>query len=222
MLRFLLEDFVKKYNADSINLLEVLAKLPKLRMEGGPWLAGGSLLRLVKNEKISKGDLDFFFINSNRRRMARDAIIDGKEMLGYSSHKAEIVNSALGVPIQLVKSYHPTLEDCLNSFDFTICQLGTDGYYLYATEQGWEDIHNNVLRETDNYNDKPHDELRVVKYMIRGYVPEAARLWTYWDSWTFAPIIYGDDNTELDALKIGNSRYFNNNEETLLGLGDND
>src|SRR5258708_38903727 len=110
MLRLLLEDYVKKYTAEDINLLEILKAYPKLRHDKGPWLAGGALLRLMTNEKLSEGDIDFYFPHSDKRRQfierADLSIYMAKSNYNSWTFPTKPIKTSL-----IIKNYFKSIED---------------------------------------------------------------------------------------------------------------
>lgn len=182
MLRLLLEDYVKKYTAEDINLIEVLKDYPKLRSDNGPWLAGGALLRLMTNEKLSEGDLDFYFPNSDRRRrfityIHAEAHATWKGMK-YKTKPIEINTISM--------DYFKSIKDIFDTYDFSICQLATDGYYIYCSQQTLDDIENRVIRP-----DKEFTIERYLKYFYRGYNGhEQKDKSAFWDWWFYTHKTY--------------------------------
>lgn len=135
---------MEKFNIDEFSVRNNLVKnledlklaleeLPPVSKEG-PWIAGGSIRRLVLNTDPIKADIDFFFKNENQCTVFIEDL-KNKGFLKKSETKHAIsfekqVNDKK-IIIQAVKiNYYESLEDCLESFDFTICQCGFDGENL--------------------------------------------------------------------------------------------
>lgn len=121
---------------EETELGQTLDFLPKLS-ENGPWLAGGAIRKTLAGEVLDS-DYDFFFKDEEQMKRASEFLgchanfISVKEneynkcfkLFSQLDHLKEIT-------IQLIHfQYYETLEECLNSFDYTICQMGFDGTNL--------------------------------------------------------------------------------------------
>lgn len=121
-------------------LQTALAALPSVGASG-PWLCGGSLRRLILGEDPLASDLDFFF------KSEAQADLFEKELLESTSAKLVFKSAtartfrvvAPGVPepltVQVIKlDFYESCAACIDTFDFTICQLGFDGEELHLGE----------------------------------------------------------------------------------------
>jgi hypothetical protein len=114
-------------NIDEFKL--VAESLPKLSLEEGPWLAGGSIRRTLSSLPLDEGDFDIFFKDEDQYNTFKPFFTDGPIKLPkspnsetYSLHKND-----KDYKIQLINTYYfKSATDLLESFDFTICQFATD------------------------------------------------------------------------------------------------
>lgn len=108
--------------------LEAFTQLPT-PSKAGPWLCGGAVRRLVQDgENVS--DWDYFFASPDQA-----AQFEGW-MLQHSGQKVKTTstNTTWQIGNRTVQaisvSYYASIEEVLDSFDFTICQFGWDGEVL--------------------------------------------------------------------------------------------
>lgn len=115
-------------------------KLLEIKLGDGVWLAGGAIRRTIQGAKLDS-DFDFFFQSEEKFQEFLNLILKGGRVELLEHTKTEhneqlkvksIVNNQEYI-LQLIKiDYYPTLADCLETFDYTICQFGLDGETLYA------------------------------------------------------------------------------------------
>lgn len=72
--------------------------------------------------------------------------------------------------IQLIKTrYHEDINELVNSFDISVCQIATDGSRWYVGENFIQDLNDRRLRITQ-YNQ--HSLKRMIKYWAYGFTPD--------------------------------------------------
>lgn len=148
----------------------------------GPWIAGGAALRWFQNLPVGESDIDVFCSSA---RQAEDVISRiksyGRFTVKYESDNAVTLeywnNNSYEQRwvIQIIKRrFFKSLKDVINSFDITVCEIGTTG-----TE--WEvgpftacDIKQRNLRFKLPL--QPDAVKRLTKYWIYGYEPVAGTL----------------------------------------------
>jgi len=142
--KYTLSNFISRhYNSTEDFLFTKIVKaLPFLYVNTGPWLAGGSVRRIVSGEDVKADtDFDIFFLNQSQR----DDFIQDLEKKGAKliSEREHVKNYSFPIPgtenhkvkIQIVfMKYYTTAEEVLDYFDFTICQCLTDGETLLVGE----------------------------------------------------------------------------------------
>lgn len=127
---------------EETDFMRVYAALPAPGPQG-PWLAGGSLRRLITGNR-ELGDFDYFFRD-------KDQLVAFQEMLDALGFKLKYTNEhnstytgAVGETEVIVQAifirYYATVQALLDSFDFTLCQLAYDGSLLHLGEYTLWDV----------------------------------------------------------------------------------
>jgi hypothetical protein len=140
---------------DDTDFAKALARLPKITPDG-PWVAGGSVRRLVARQE-QDSDFDFFF----RDQAQFDAFCENMKALGGQRVNESDFNVTFRLPaaeakpvdqdtfegggpelkIQAIRiAFHESLDAVLDSFDFSICQCGFDGTDLLFGQWSLFDI----------------------------------------------------------------------------------
>lgn len=151
------DSYYKKFKS----LLQIM---PPLNMSDGPWLAGGSIRRLLDGSKET-ADFDFFFKSQSQleefnQKCGRTSVV--------ADTKFSVTMKYSGYVIQLVKLYAESASSIIDGFDFTACQLITDGNMLMVGEHTLYDIGRKYL--------SPHKIVhldssikRLIKHINQGY-----------------------------------------------------
>jgi len=155
------------------------AYTPEIKEYG--WLAGGALRRMITGAKMDS-DFDFFFRSKEKFDEFYVGIKSDKNIKIKSETKNEfnlkLVVDILaedgsilyeGIIYQLISiQYYDKVESLLDSFDFTLCQLATDGEEFYCSDFALWDIANK--RIVVNKITYPVASLRrMFKYANQGY-----------------------------------------------------
>lgn len=121
-----------------------MEQLPIIRNKNGPWVCGGAVRRTVQNVALDS-DIDLFFkdepqyndtlsrlkssLNFKRvdeTQIFRENVSPVTNVFVEFHDKEKDVKREMKV--QLIRmAYYPTIDDVLDSFDFTIAQFGYDG-----------------------------------------------------------------------------------------------
>lgn len=125
-----LQEVATRYGLEEHELHKIVAHFGE---DDGYWIAGGAVRAFMLNLPITT-DVDFFF----KTQEAFDAFVakyeDGKRIVATEHHvtfKATIDEKTY--KIQAIKiGFFETMEACLDSFDFTICQLGVHKGKLHS------------------------------------------------------------------------------------------
>ena len=127
-------------------LEDVLDKLPGLSAAGS-WLAGGALRRLILGTDPLASDLDFFFASSEQADSFEEELTStcSAKRVASTKHaktyRVTVPGRADALTVQSIRiGYYASLAECLDSFDFTICQVGFDGEDLVTGEFALWDI----------------------------------------------------------------------------------
>lgn len=142
---FTLDDFWGRYGHTDFEATEfarALERLPTVSKDG-PWVAGGSVRRLVSRQP-QDSDFDFFFKSQEQF----DAFCAAMEKSGAARANENDFNVTFDLPavkpkpvdegaftpggpalkVQAIRiAFHESLEAVIESFDFSICQAGFDG-----------------------------------------------------------------------------------------------
>ena len=154
-----------------LELQTILDLFPPVSLMKGPYVAGGAVRRLIKGESIRGGDIDFFF-HDYRQFNQFVKCMDNFERLHESQHAKTYL--AFGMQVQLIcRKYYPSLFELFNDFDFSVCQVATDGKSILARRGSVPDIMNNRLRFADYGTvEKSSVTGRLLKYLGHGFLPE--------------------------------------------------
>lgn len=158
-----LDDFWTRYGRkefEETDFARALARLPSVTT-AGPWLAGGSVRRLLVNEPQDT-DFDFFFKDQEQF----DLFCKTMEAKGANRLNENDFNVTFTLPkqkpepigedefspggpelkVQAIKiAFFESLEETINSFDFSICQAGFDGVHLVLGDWTLFDLANKRL-----------------------------------------------------------------------------
>ena len=162
--------------------IEIVEKFINPNYENGPWIAGGAPLRWYRGEAIGDADIDVYCQTQKQARQLLAKIQKESRALNWWStirYKTEnavsmkvglVSDGGAGWNIQIItRRVYDTLEDVLNDFDITVCQVGTDGNKWVATANAINDIETKTLRL--NLPIRDGVVKRVQKYWTYGYVP---------------------------------------------------
>lgn len=161
---------VHKKDSEPVNLI-----WPDIQR--GPWIAGGAALRWYQGLPVGESDIDVFCANA---KQAAD-IIERIKSYGRFTVKFESENAVTldywskkdysdRWTIQIItRRYFSSLDEVINNFDITVCEVGTAGNEWKLGQFTARDI-----RER-NLNFKlplqPDAMKRLVKYWTYGYRP---------------------------------------------------
>lgn len=159
---------------------KIIPFLPK-----GAWIAGGFLRSIVADEDDSQGDIDFFFNNekafSQMLDMIKNPPKEAKNIFGYYNIAVETPTDQLRVvtchsevmnrpDIQLIRLFwYESPEHVIDGFDFTVCQLATDGEKIYYNPLTFDDIRTKTIRPHRDNVDAIVMLNRLIKYSKKGY-----------------------------------------------------
>ncbi len=146
-------------------------------IQRGPWIAGGAALRWYQGQPVGENDIDVFCANA---KQAAD-IIEKIKSYGRFSVKFESENAVTidywskeaydrRWTIQVItRRYFSSLEEVINNFDITVCEVGTSGNDWKLGPFTARDIRERNLRFKMPL--QPDAMKRLVKYWTYGYRP---------------------------------------------------
>jgi len=151
------------------SLLEIL---PPISIKWGPWIAGGAVRRILQQRVIDEeGDVDLFFSDAGEF-LKFDRALSSYELV-HSSGKAKtyMVN---GLKVQIIKRrFYDDLKTLFADFDFSVCQVATDGKKIAYADEALQDIKDNRLRFANVGRISPLTVVgRMVKYVGHGFTPD--------------------------------------------------
>ena len=144
------------------------------------WLAGGAIRRLISGQNLDS-DFDFFFKSKEKFDEFYVGIKGDKNLLIKKETKTDtnikIELDILGeagilyknVIYQLINiSYYENAEALINTFDYTLCQIATDGDSLYCGDLTlWDIAGKQIVVNKLTY---PVPSMRrLLKYTAQGY-----------------------------------------------------
>lgn len=150
----------------------------KLSIRNGPWLAGGCLRQAIEG-KVCETDYDFLFTGLPQYIPTYESLCEGGEKKAKITKTLEVdhitnfhvlYEDDVFAKLQLIHGgfFHESVGALLSSFDFTLCQLATDGTTLVVGPYTLIDIQNKKM--TVNRITFPAASMtRIAKYGKRGY-----------------------------------------------------
>lgn len=136
----------KTAQRDELSIL--LNHLPK-PTPTGPWIAGGAVRRMITDGVLGDGDIDYFFQHQNQfgefcnmiRTNKTLTIMEEKVNENNIQFTLTVPLSVAIIKVQAINfAYFLTVEELLDSFDFTVCQFAYDGDKLYCGDMALWDL----------------------------------------------------------------------------------
>ena len=124
----------------------------------------------LKDKRID-GDIDIWFSNQDDYDRAYDIFSQNIQLtFSYDSNLSHTFQ--LGhITIQLIhRQFFETPQDCVDSFDYSICGAGVTRTRFVSCPMFWGDYNNRILR-LQNRTAPMSTLTRLVKYAKRGFVP---------------------------------------------------
>lgn len=147
-------------------------------LENGPWIAGGACLRWYQGLSVGSNDIDVFCRTAVQSAQVIDRIKSyGRFSVKYQSDNAVTIeywskdaNPSDHKVLQVItRKYFGSLKEVIDSFDITVCELGTCGKEWELGPFTARDIREKNLRfKLPIQSDAPK---RLVKYWTYGYRP---------------------------------------------------
>lgn len=145
----------------------LINEIIKSNIKNGPWLAGGAAVSIRNG--ITPADYDIFCKNDRQRALLERRLLSNNFILRRTSAFAKtFVQVDTGTKVQIINGNFQSLSKLFNSFDFTICQMATDGKSIVAYKSSIKDDDGRILR-INNVSNPLNTLLRISKYSQRGY-----------------------------------------------------
>jgi len=139
----------------------------------GPWIAGGSVRRLIAGLP-QESDFDFFFANEEQFT----AFCDDLKSRGAIKVSENTFNATYNLPksedgpelkVQAIRlSYFGTIRETIEAFDFSLCKFGFDGENLSFGLWSLYDLASKRL-VPDTISFGTSTLRRIIKYTGQGY-----------------------------------------------------
>ena len=175
MQHFYLEPFWKRYGKEDYKFTDfakALERLPPLS-SSGPWVAGGSVRRLVM-DLPQDSDYDIFFANADQlNNFKLDLESRGAKKVSENefntTYRLPAADKLPELKIQLIHvSYNNSMESTIEKFDFSLCQCAFDGTVLTFGEYTLFDLGRKKL-VPGNITFGTSSLRRMIKYIKQGY-----------------------------------------------------
>lgn len=148
----------------------------KPNLATGPWIAGGAPLRWFQGLAVSSNDIDVFCRNAKQAQEVIARVKSyGRYTVKYQSENAVTLrydnfDRDNNWTVQIItKRYFNSLQEVIDGFDLSVCQIGTCGNEWVMNEQTAKDIREKNLRFVKDLH--PDAPKRLVKYWTYGYRP---------------------------------------------------
>jgi|SaaInlV_200m_DNA_4_1039719.scaffolds.fasta_scaffold17092_2 hypothetical protein len=169
---------IKESNDRIFDLLE-------LNMRTGPWLAGRMASKVWMNEPPDYSDWDIWCSSVDQmtgvaRRLSANnysILAETDNAITYSngSYNQEWDPNASNVVIQvIVRDIFKHPYDIIDRFDFSVCQVVTDGNEFIFGKYTKYDLRHHVLRYVRDSDPIKGTIGRIIKYITYGYKPNAS------------------------------------------------
>jgi hypothetical protein len=146
-------------------------------LKKGPWIAGGAPLRWYQGNTVSENDIDVFCFNTKQAEEVIQRIKhykrfhikhESENAVTIEYHKVDEWNKKWTIQI-ITRRYFSSLDEVLDNFDITVCQIGTCGNEWVMKPNTARDIRERNLRFTHPLH--PDALKRLTKYWVYGYRP---------------------------------------------------
>lgn len=158
------------------SLKPVLDMLPPLNIISGPCIAGGAARRVYQGLPLQDADIDVFFFSYSQLAEAKKFLLERGANLKHESKAAwsfTVPVQDIEYKIQLIRRRtYGNSEDLIKDFDFTVCQIVTDGEHFIHAKETFPDIDEKKLRLAPEGRVAPVNiARRAVKYLNYGFTP---------------------------------------------------
>lgn len=133
-------------------------------------LAGGSLRSYLNSEPVD--DYDLFLFDSDKFDIVKNYLVKYGFRIKFECPEKKLLTlKHRNIKIQIISGLQVNnVENLLDSFDITVCQLATDGLYLFVyNKQVLKDLKNKHI----NFHKLQYPAAtlgRILKYNKKGYI----------------------------------------------------
>ena len=161
---------VHRDDVEAVSIIE-----PDLKQ--GPWIAGGAPLRWYQGLPVGESDIDIFCRDARQAQAVIEHIKsygrysvkhESENALTISYHKLSNWSDSRTLQV-ITRRYFSSLEEVIDNFDISVCQIGTTGTEWVMGKNAARDIRERNLRFVDPL--MPDAVKRLTKYWVYGYRP---------------------------------------------------
>jgi hypothetical protein len=174
---------------DDHPFLKLIRSFGFLDIENGPWVAGGSVRRILTKQKMA-ADIDIFMKHGSYnvdkihhtlmgRGDCEEVAKTNRPFCEYRltryDHTTHLFNDKKLKPkfstVQVIENRKfNSVEELLNDFDYTICMVATDGWSWVADDRFLRDIETKEI-VLNNKDQRRKNMSRLAKYCRYGFTP---------------------------------------------------
>jgi len=161
---------IPSYDKEVVSIID-----PDLKQ--GPWIAGGAPLRWYQNQTVGENDIDVFCANAKQAADVIERIksynrfsikFESENAVTIGYHKKGEYSTTWTIQV-ITRRYFSSIQEVIDNFDISVCQIGTCGNEWVLGDQTAKDIREKNLRMlAPLHADAPK---RLTKYWIYGYRP---------------------------------------------------
>lgn len=162
----------------------------------GPWLAGGAIRNLITQQPHAT-DFDYFFKDQEQLSHWR-AYVEKMGAVKVFETENSISYTYQNVTLQAVKiQFYASLEEVIDSFDFTICQFGYDGsQFVIGNYSLFDTFRKRLVLHKLTY---PVPTIRrLIKYTKQGYYACAGSMQSILEAVVQNPTLMDSDVKYID------------------------
>lgn len=143
----------------------------------GPWIAGGACLRWYQGLPVGESDIDVFCANARQASEVIERVksygsfqvkFESDNAVTISHHRKDEWMTTWTIQV-ITRRYFGSLQEVINSFDITVCEVGTSGNEWELGPFTARDIRERNLRFKLPL--QPDAPKRLTKYWTYGYRP---------------------------------------------------
>lgn len=147
-------------------------------INGGPWIAGGACLKWYQGLPVGESDIDVFCADQKQVELLVEQIKSYGSSRYHTKFESENAitmsyyskDKSKNWTIQIIKKrFFNSLQEVIDNFDITVCQIGTGGEQWLLGPTTAKDINQRTLRMRKPL--QPDAVKRLVKYWTYGYIP---------------------------------------------------
>lgn len=173
-----------------------LLKVINPNMQHGPWIAGGACINWFRGREVELNDIDVYCADAQQRSLVIKNLRQYGFWENISTENAITLNKnsdirvvqydaidesiSANIPLKIeqtgkdfktqiiCKQFFSSPQEIIDTFDFSVCQIVTDGFEIFTGIHTLKDLQNNILRIE---HPSPALFKRLTKYIAYGFNP---------------------------------------------------